>query len=193
MRIKYISEIPGFEEITGYSVCENGVVYSHLRRHNHEWTVDKNYFKPLKPHVMRKGYLKVEIRSHAIFVHKLVALAFIPNPENKPQINHKDGNKANNSVENLEWATNQENHDHKMAHNLNVAPTGERCWLYGKHGKEHPVSKKVRQLDLQGNEIRIFDNVTEAAAAIGIHYSSISKCCNGHIKTAHGFKWEFIG
>ena len=71
-----------------------------------------------------KGYEKIILRTRqktkALSIHRLVALAFVPNPENKPQVNHIDCNKRNNDASNLEWVTNQENHDHKMKNGLNV-------------------------------------------------------------------------
>lgn len=70
----------------------------------------------------RDGYRRVIIYKNGkrkkFFVHRLVAMQYIPNPENKPQVNHKDGNKLNNSVENLEWVTNKENIRHAMLHGL---------------------------------------------------------------------------
>lgn len=72
----------------------------------------------LKPEVHDKGYLRVDlidsdgVRTHHK-VHRLVAKAFIPNPDNKPQVNHKDGNNQNNSITNLEWSTDEENKEHQ--------------------------------------------------------------------------------
>lgn len=96
-------DIPGYEN--KYQVSNLGNVYSYKHK------------RILKPYVVRKGYLRVDLfdknftRRHQK-VHRLVATAFIPNPENKPQINHIDGNTGNNVVTNLEWCTNDENQKH---------------------------------------------------------------------------------
>lgn len=72
----------------------------------------KSNRKILTPWNDGKGYMKVELHGKSMRVHRLVAQAFIPNPENKKQINHKDGNKSNNDSSNLEWCTNSENTKH---------------------------------------------------------------------------------
>ena len=101
--LEIYKDIPGYEG--KYQITTWGRVYS----------VDKKYY--LLPEVHEKGYLRVDLydkqgkRKH-FKVHRLVANAFIPNPEHKPQVNHKDGNNQNNSITNLEWATNRENQDH---------------------------------------------------------------------------------
>lgn len=102
-----------------YYVSINGDVYrklknkprlSQLENKNSHFVEFKNFWlRKLKPRINHKGYLVLEVNSVAISVHRLVALTFIPNPEQKPQVNHKDGVKTNNHVSNLEWNTNQEN------------------------------------------------------------------------------------
>ena len=79
----------------------------------------------LKPQPNGKGYLRVSISKKLQFVHRLVAEKYIPNPDNLPQVNHKDGNKLNNCVENLEWVSNQENRKHAVNNGLHK--TGEKC------------------------------------------------------------------
>lgn len=91
-------EIPGHP---GYYADINGVIYN---RKGHDLAQTKHY----------KGYLYVSLgaRSGKLYAHRLIASTFIPNPDNKPHINHNDGNKANNRLSNLEWATNSENQIH---------------------------------------------------------------------------------
>lgn len=72
-----------------------------------------------------KGYLRVSIGGKLMFIHRLVAEKYIPNPEEKEQVNHKDGNKLNNNVDNLEWVTNQENRNHAIKNGLHFS--GEKC------------------------------------------------------------------
>lgn len=98
----------GFEKFTfdDYLITEDGKVY------NKKW---KRY---VKPQLNGRGYYRVYIAGKMRFVHRLVAEKYIPNPENKPQVNHKDGNKLNNNVNNLEWVTSKENSIHALKNGL---------------------------------------------------------------------------
>ena len=87
--------------------------------------INKHSGRALKGQLNGKGYLRVSIGGKLCFIHRLVAEKYIPNPENKTQVNHKDGNKLNNTVENLEWVTNQENRSHAVTNNLQIQ--GENC------------------------------------------------------------------
>lgn len=120
------------------------------------------------------GYKRVRIGDVKYLLHRLVALTFIPNPENKEQVNHIDGNKINNSVENLEWVTNKENQIHKVQ-------TG----LYkGMH--------KIIQYDTNMNIINKFNSIVEASRLLGISASCISSNCTGRVKKLQcGFHFRY--
>lgn len=96
-----------------YEVTRDGDV---INRHNG---------RKVKPQPNGKGYLRFWVGGKHIFVHRMVAKLYVPNPDNKPQVNHKDGNKLNNHADNLEWVTNQENRDHAMRTGLHLC--GEKC------------------------------------------------------------------
>lgn len=121
-----------------------------------------------------KGYKAVLIRDNGkertVFVHRLVALAFVPNPNNKPQVNHKDGDKTNNRPENLEWVTLAEN----MKHRAEVL----------KSYPKHPV------MCIETGEI--FNSVSEAAKIKGTHRASIIRSTKMQHKPTCGLHWRYI-
>ncbi len=87
--------------------------------------INKHSGKHVKPQKNGKGYYRVSIGGRLQFVHRLVATKYVPNPNNLPQVNHKDGNKLNNCADNLEWVTNQQNRDHAVEEKLHTM--GEDC------------------------------------------------------------------
>ena len=135
----------------------------------------------LKLHPIKKGYLraafKVGKKQKHIQVHRLVAEAFIPNPNNLPQVNHKDEDKTNNRVDNLEWCDNIYNSNYgvrskKIAKSLSVA---------------------VDQLTMDGKFIRRWDSINEAAKALNTNTGAISFVCKG-IRgrvSAGGYRWRY--
>jgi hypothetical protein len=137
----------------------------------------------LKPAKNNRGYLCVSLwkdgKGVSKTVHRLVLNTFIPNINNKPEINHLDGNKENNVITNLEWSSISENRKHAYNNKLKL-PSNE---------------KRVIQKNLIGNVINIFNSMCEAERITGIPKEEISKVCNRYRnrKIAKGFKWEFEG
>lgn len=114
-------------------------------------------------------------------VHRLVAQTFIPNPNNYPCVNHKDENKQNNTVENLEWCT------HK--YNVNYGTAIER--RTDKLLNREDLSKKVYQYTKDGEFVKEWESTKECERKNGFYHSTVSACCNGKLKTYKGFIWKY--
>ena len=125
------------------------------------------------------GYLQVKLSKEGKWyykrVHRLVAEAFIPNPHNLPCVNHKDENKENNSVENLEWCD--------YVYNANYGTGIERS-------KEKRLGERFVVINLDTGEV--YQTPKDASRETGIHNDSISKVCKGKSKTAGGYRWRYL-
>ena len=121
----------------------------------------------------------------------MVAEHFISNPENKPQVNHKDGNKQNNYIDNLEWVTEKENIQHTYRTNL-MNQSGENNAMYGRLGADNPNSIPIIQLNKYTNQkIKEYDSMASAGRELGVNVSKICECCKGRRLSAYGYKWEY--
>ena len=142
--------------------------------------------KRLKPY-NRKGYIRVALSkddtTKHIDIHRLVAQAFIPNPENKPEVNHIDGDKSNNEVSNLEWCTRKENMNH--AKNTGLWKMTDDM----KKGLDQ--SKRTYQYDLNYNFIQSLESAEEASRQLHINTGNLHSCCEGKRKTAGGYIWSY--
>lgn len=184
--MKNISEIKGMKNYKNYFIDKNGILYT---------TISKSG-KPIKDNSLRKvctsknkaGYITVRMNdgngSKTFLIHRLVALAFIPNPENKPTVDHIDRNRTNNNVDNLRWATMSEQNNNK-AHNI---------WN----------AKKVINIDTG----EIYDNARKASDAIGIKNNNVARVCKRYhenknniivdrtrptgFKRAGGYRWAYL-
>lgn len=139
--------------------------------------------KIIEPTKKKHGYMQVSLIDRngvqkSFRVHRIVATAFIPNPENKPQVNHKDENPENNRASNLEWATAEEN--------TNYGSRTARA--AAKNGSKTPVV----QLDLETHEvIAEYPGQSAASRATGISTSCINACLRGRQKHAGGYFWAY--
>lgn len=119
------------------------------------------------------GLCKNKKRNYMV-IHRLIAMAFIPNPNNLPYVNHKDENKLNNDINNLEWCTHTYNLTYGNAQKRRVST------------RVIPVVQKTKS----GEIIKIYKSRIEAEKETGIAHESISMCCNGKLKSAGGYIWE---
>lgn len=152
----------------------------------------KNYKtnKILKNREDKDGYLYVILckngKTKLMKIHRLVAQTFILNPKNKPEVNHIDGVKANNVMNNLEWATHNENMEHAWKNHLR-----DNCFNKGIDSKK---SKVIYQINPKNNQIiNIFYGNRDVERKTGYDHSSISKCCRKRpsYKTYHGYIWRY--
>lgn len=185
-----------------YKLYENGDIISYKDMRSNGKTfkhfISDKPVKKLSQSKTKKGYLKIRItdsngKKISLSVHRLVGLAFIENPYNKPQINHIDGNKDNNNVSNLEWVTNSENHKHKMENGLNVSLSGNEHYTHKdiRYKNWHHGNKKVAQYTKSGELLKVFNSLKEAEEVTGIDYTGISKAINGHISQSGGYVWKY--
>lgn len=124
-------------------------------------------------------------KSKTVKVHRLVATAFITNPENKRTVNHKDGDKQNNNMNNLEWNTYSENIKHSYD------KLGRKGAWAGKFGSENHLSKAVLQYDLNNIFIAKYASATCASAKLGIGRNNIVEVLSNRNITAGGYKWKY--
>lgn len=156
-----------------YQVSNLGKI-KRLRFINGKTNIKRERIKVQK--LRKDGYLEVALykdgKGKSIQVHRLVAQAFVPNPENKPQVNHIDGNKQNNNIENLEWVSISENALHSARQlRKNV--------------------KEIEQYDLEGRYLATYSSITIAGEINGIRESSIANVLTGRRNKTYGYKWKY--
>lgn len=198
------------EDYPDYMISDFGRV----KKLNYRKSGKDKILKPLKD---RYGYLTVNLYKNKKMkhrtIHRLVAQAFIPNPDEKPQVNHIDGDKQNNNRLNLEWVTGSENQQHALNNGLRygymkgkVHSEETKCKIREKRlGTKHDIntklkigeSSKKKVICLNTNEI--FDSVKSAATRYGIDKTGISRCCRGgcnsagkHPITKEKLVWKYI-
>lgn len=156
------------KDFYGYEVNSNGEIIS------------KRFNRPLKQTIHSNGYVGVTLyindKPIQYTIHRLIAELFIPNPDNKPCVDHINGDKTNNNVSNLRWTTYEENNNNEI--------TKQRQ-------RNSTKNKSVNQYTLDGIFIQTFKSIKEAEIITGCDHSRISACCNGKRKKTGGFKWTY--
>lgn len=165
-----------WKDIVGYEGLYQISSLGRVKSLNYRKSGEEGIRKPIKD---KDGYITIMLyknRNKKIFkVHRLVASAFIPNPNNLPQVNHLDENKLNNCATNLEFCD--------AKYNLNFGTRNERV--------ARANSKSVNQYSLSGDFIKQYPSAQQVQRELGFDNSHISRCCRGELKTAYKFKWEY--
>lgn len=159
--------------------------------------------RTLKWRISGNGYYGVSLwknkKEYKKYIHRLVCEHFLPNPDNLPQVNHKDENKQNNCVENLEWCTAKYNSNYGTCQKRKVMHTDYKnrkkpdIDYFEQASKRNmlEIGKKIstRVICIETN--KVYDGTRDAERKTGIEHSSISKCCKGKLKTAGGYTWIY--
>jgi hypothetical protein len=167
-QMTYDNEVWKEIKITDFE-SENYYISNLGRFKNNRGIIMKHY----KPH--HSGYIYVRVNKKKFAIHRLVALMFIDNPENKPFVNHIDGNKVNNCLDNLEWVTCGENNKHNYTNNI-----------------KKKYTRPIIQYDLEMNELSKFNSIKEAGNILNICTSGIKAVLYNKQKTSKNFIFKYL-
>lgn len=171
------------KEFPRYMIDMHGNVYSCITGRGKKAINSGVIQRQLKPALDTTGYLVVNLtdgtRKVNRSIHRLLAITYLPNPNQHPHVNHKDGVQTNNNLDNLEWVSVASN----TWHAIDMGMTNPRT--------RHPAMAEVVQKDMIGNTLRVYLSLHDAGRESGIAWQNISKVCRGLRKTAGGFRWEF--
>ncbi|MCR5652216.1 MAG: HNH endonuclease [Ruminococcus sp.] len=164
-----------WKEVIGFDTLYEVSNLGHLRTKCNVKGIYTSEYRYVKPTDNGKGYLRFNLKQNkkqvTVYLHRLVAVAFVDNPHDYEEINHIDENKYNNRAENLEWCTH--------LYNCNFGTRNER-------------SSKKRQKRIKCNELNLyFESIQEAAEWLGVVKTAISNCLNGRTITCGGFTWSY--
>lgn len=196
------NDIIGYEGL--YKVSNLGFIKSLSRSvTGRDFKVKKyNNERILKPSPYSNGYLGITLCKNGIskqfILHRIIAIHFIPNPKNFSEINHKDENKTNNCINNLEWCSHKYNANYgtKIKRTIesfkkNGSVSGKNNSMFGRKGADNPKSKPVIQLTLLGKKISEYPSIRIASKKKNVNPASICAVCKGKLMTCGGFKWKY--
>lgn len=168
-------EIKGYEGL--YAINENSEIINLKTKHIKH------------PSLGNTGYLMIDLFKNnsrkTFLVHRLMTETFLENPDNKATVNHKDGNKTNNNLNNLEWATYSENAKHSYEY------LGRQAWLKGKYGVASGKGKPIIAYTKDGDIVRRFESIMDAQREWHILNNAIVACLKGKSKSAGGYIWRY--
>lgn len=177
-------DIPGYEgryKVSNYGRVKSlarVVIRSDNKKYTHKECIMKHRVNRWGYHLVPLSISNGANRQRKYMVHRLVAMAFIENPNNYPQINHIDGDKSNNTPSNLEWCTNSTNQSH--------------AWKLGLNRYTGKLDKKIVQLSLDGKVIKVWDSLHQAERGLEkVSVGHIWAVVNGKRKTCGGYKWRY--
>lgn len=186
------------EDFENYEVSANGEV----RSLNYARSGESGL---LKPQMSSNGYLVVGLSKNnkhcTKTVHRMVAQAFIPNPCRLRDVDHINGDRTDNRVENLRWCSHKDNTNYNICrHRMSEAHTGKilsdqhRSNISkGNKGKPKPYcEKKINQYSLDGEFIKTWKSTMEIERELGFRHNNISNACKGKLKTAYNYKWKYF-
>lgn len=202
-----IDTLIGYEDCKGYTIDKDGTLRSYKRYVRDDKT--GQYIKTVVDFKIKPKILKGSIDSNGYRyydfkksnnkrtcpkAHRLIALAFIENPKKDEytEINHIDGNKLNNSIENLEWCSRSQNVQHSYDTKLNDVEKYLKGSKNYQWDSNHKNCKPVGKYTENGEFIKKFNSLAMAARDVNGDYSNISKVCSGKSQSAYGFKWKYI-
>lgn len=199
-----MSEIEIWKDIPGYETLYQVSNFGNVKSLNYRGLEKEGILKSRKNGC---GYMFVGLskdgKEKNFRVHRLVAFAFIPNPKNLPCVNHKDENKENNTVDNLEWCTHEYNMNYgtrneRASKSMRGKLLGKNNPMYGKHLSEETKKKlsetkrkPILQYTKEGIYIREWESVKSVTIELNINLAGISQCCKGKRKSAGGFIWKY--